>query len=388
MRAARNILYLGFKELHSLLRDPILMVLIVFALTVNIYTAATAMPETLHKAPIAIVDEDQSALSIRIRDAFYPPYFLPPVLITPAEMDTRMDAGLDTFALHIPSGFERDSLAGRSPEIQLNVDATRMSQAFIGSNYIQSIVSEEINEFMLGQRASAQPPVELVFRSQFNPELNKIWFGSIMEVITAITMLSIVLTGAALIREREHGTVDHVLVMPVTPFEIMASKVWAMALVVLAGSGLSLLFVVHGLLSVPLQGSLVLFFVGVCLHLFATTSLGIFLGTIARSMPQFGLLLFMVLLPMQILSGAGGLIRAQTLSAGGIKQREGMTSIIDIVMQAAPTTHFVEYAQAILFRGAGLDVVWPELASLAAIGIVLFTLSLTRFRKTLGTMAS
>lgn len=387
MRAARNILFLGFKELHSLLRDPILMVLIGFALTVNIYTAATAMPETLHKAPIAIVDEDQSALSGRIRDAFYPPNFLPPAVITPAAMDARMDAGLDTFALHIPSGFERDSLAGRTPRLQLNVDATRMSQAFIGSSYIQSIVSEEVNEFMRHHRAGMQPRVDLVFRTQFNPELNKIWFGSIMEVITAITMLSIVLTGAALIREREHGTVEHVLVMPVTPFEIMASKVWAMGFVVLTGSALSLGLVVHTLLDVPIQGSLALFFAGVCLHLFATTSLGIFLGTVARSMPQFGLLLFMVLLPMQILSGAGGLIRAQTLSAGGIKQREGMTSLIDIVMQTAPTTHFVEFAQAILFRGAGLDVVWQQLASLAAIGVVLFLISLARFRKTLGTMA-
>lgn len=387
MRAARNILYLGFKELHSLSRDPILMVLIGFALTVNIYTAATAMPETLHKAPIAIVDEDQSALSGRIRDAFYPPFFLPPAAIAPAEMDARMDAGLDTFALHIPSGFERDSLAGRSPRLQLNVDATRMSQAFIGSSYIQRIVSEEVNEFMRHHRDGAQPRVDLVFRAEFNPELNKIWFGSIMEVITAITMLSIVLTGAALIREREHGTVEHMLVMPVTPFEIMASKVWAMGFVVLAGSALSLGLVVHGLLDVPIHGSLVLFFAGVCLHLFATTSMGIFLGTIARSMPQFGLLLFMVLLPMQILSGAGGLIRAQTLSAGGIKQREGMTSLIDIVMQGAPTTHFVEFAQAILFRGAGLDVVWQQLASLAAIGAVLFLISLARFRKTLGIMA-
>lgn len=386
MRAARNILYLGFKELHSLVRDPVLMALIVFALTVNIYTAATAMPETLHKAPIAIVDEDQSALSSRIRDAFYPPYFLPPVSITAAEMDARMDAGLDTFALHIPSGFERDVLAGRTPRIQHNVDATRMSQAFIGSSYIQAIVSEEVNEFMRGRREGAQPPVELVFRAEFNPELNKIWFGSIMEVITAITMLSIVLTGAALIREREHGTVEHVLVMPVTPFEIMASKVWAMAFVVLAGSALSLHLVVRGLLAVPIEGSLALFFAGVCLHLFATTSMGIFLATVARSMPQFGLLMFMVLLPMQILSGAGGLIRAQSLSAGGLKQREGMTSIIDIVMQAAPTTHFVEFAQAILFRGAGLDVVWPQLASLALIGATLFILSLARFRKTLATM--
>lgn len=386
MRTARNILHLAVKELHSLLRDPILMLLIAFALTINIYTAATAMPETLHKAPIAIVDEDQSTLSGRIRDAFYPPYFLPPKLITPAEMDARMDAGLDTFALHIPSGFERDCLAGRKPEIQLNVDATRMSQAFIGASYIQIIVAEEVNEFMRRHREIEQPRLDLVFRAQFNPELNKIWFGSIMEVITAITMLSIVLTGAALIREREHGTVEHMLVMPVTPFEIMASKVLAMALVVLSGSALSLGLVVHGLLAVPIQGSLVLFFTGVCLHLFATTSLGVFLGTIARSMPQFSLLLFMVLLPMQILSGAGGLIRAQTLSAGGIKQREGMTSIIDIVMQAAPTTHFVEFAQAILFRGAGLDVVWRQLASLGVIGAVLFVISLARFRRTLGAM--
>lgn len=387
MRAARHILHLGIKELHSLRREPVLLLLMAFALTVNIYTAATAMPETLHQAPIALVDEDQSTLSGRLHDAFYPPYFLPPKSITPAGLDARMDAGLDTFALHIPPSFERDLLAGRRPALQLNVDATRMSQAFLGASYIQAIVAEEVNEYVRHHRARPVPRVELVFRSQFNPELNKIWFGSIMEVITAITMLSIVLTGAALIREREHGTVEHLLVMPVTPFEIMAGKVWAMALVVLAGSALSLGLVVHGVLAVPIQGSLVLFFAGVCLHLFATTSLGIFLGTIARSMPQFSLLLFMVLLPMQILSGAGGLIRAQALSAGGIQQREGMTSVIDLVMQAAPTTHFVEFAQAILFRGAGLEVVWKQLASLALIGAVLFFLSLARFRRTLGTMA-
>jgi ABC-2 type transport system permease protein len=387
MHTLLNIFYLGIKELRSLGRDTMMLIIIAFAFSGQIYVVATGIPESLHKAPIAIVDEDRSALSSRIRDAFYPPYFLPPILITSAEMDARMDAGLDTFALHIPSGFERDVLAGRSPDLQLNVDATRMSQAFIGSSYIQTIVSEEVNEFMRGHRASAQPLVELVFRAQFNPELNKIWFGSIMEVITAITMLSIVLTGAALIREREHGTVEHVLVMPVTSFELMASKVWAMAFVVLVASALSLNLVVRGLLAVPIEGSLALFFAGVCLHLFATGSMGIFLATVARSMPQFGLLLFMVLLPMQILSGAGGLIRAQTLSAGGIKQREGMTSIIDVVMQAAPTTHFVEYAQAILFRGAGLEVVWPQLASLAGIGIVFFALALARFRKTLATMA-
>jgi ABC-2 type transport system permease protein len=386
MRVARNIFHLGVKELRSLLRDPILMALIVFALTFNIYTAATSMPETLHRASIAIVDEDQSVLSLRIIDAFYPPYFLSPVLITDAEMDARMDAGLDTFALHIPPGFERDVLAEHSPGVQLSVDATRMSQAFTGASYIQVIVAGEVNDFVQGHRAEAMQSVELVVRAQFNPELNRIWFGSIMEIVSAITMLSIVLTGAALIREREHGTVEHLLVMPVTPFEIMSSKVWAMALVVLAASAMSLNVIVRGLLAVPIEGSLVLFFAGTGLHLFATTSLGIFLGTIARSMPQFGLLLFMVLLPMQVLSGAGGLIRAQALS-GGLVPRESMPSVVEIIMQAAPTTHFVAFSQAILFRGAGIEVVWPQFASLVLIGVVLFTLSLLRFRQTLATMA-
>jgi ABC-2 type transport system permease protein len=386
MRATRNILHLGCKELRSLLRDPILLGLIAFAFTVNIYTAATAVPETLHNAPIVIVDEDRSALSRRIADAFQEPYFLPPVLITPTEMDARMDAGLDTFALQIPSRFQRDVLAGRNPALQLNVDATRMSQAFNGSSYIQVMVLAEVNEFLRGHRVAAKRPVELALRTRFNPELNKVWFGAVMEVISGITMLAIVLTGASLIREREHGTVEHLLVMPVTPFEIMSSKVWAMALVVLATSALSLAVVVRGLLGVPLEGSATLFLAGAGLHLFATTCLGILLGTIARSMPQFGLLLFMVMLPMQILSGAGGIIRAQALS-GGLTAREGMPDFIEFIMQAAPTSHFVPLAQGILYRGAGFDVLWPQFLSLAAIGVVLFALSLVRFRRALATMA-
>jgi len=372
MRSA-NILNLGIKELHSLLRDPVMLVLIVYAFSVSIYSAATAMPETLHKAPIAIVDEDRSQLSTRIVDAFYPPYFTTPALITQAEMDARMDAGLDTFALDIPPGFQRDVLAGREPAVQLNIDATRMSQAFTGSGYIQSIIGSEVSAFLQGYRSNATPTVDLALRVRFNPQLNKAWFGGVSELINKITMLSLILTGAALIREREHGTVEHLLVMPVTPFEIMAGKVWAMALVSLVGSVCSLLFVVQWALKVPIEGSIPLFVAGTALHLFATTSLGIFLGTIARSMPQFGLLMMLVLLPLQILSGS-------------VTPRESMPEFVQFVMLAAPNTHFVMLAQAILYRGAGLSVVWPQFISLALIGTALFSLSLARFRKTLGTM--
>ncbi|MCX8999361.1 ABC transporter permease [Rhizobiaceae bacterium BDR2-2] len=362
-----NVIQLGIKELRGLLRDPALVILIVYAFTVSIYASSTAMPESLNHAAIAIVDEDQSTLSNRIATAFYEPYFTPPKMITIAEMDQRMDAGLDTFALDIPPNFQRDLLGGKVPTLQINVDATRMSQAFTGNGYIQSIINSEVNEYAQRYRGNVDVPVDLVLRARYNPELNKSWFGSITDIIGNVTMLSIILTGAALIREREHGTIEHLLVMPVNPAEIMVSKVWSMGIVVLAATAFALTVVVQGFLAVPVQGSVALFLAGAALHLFATTSLGIFLATIAGSMPQFGMLLILVLLPLEVL-------------AGGMTPRESMPEIIQTIMLAAPNTHFVILGQAILFRGAGLDVVWPQFAALALIGSVLFFFALRRFR--------
>jgi len=369
-----NIYNLGVKELRSLVRDPMMLVLVAYAFSLAIYAAATALPETLNRAPIAIVDQDRSQLSMRIASAFYPPYFTHPAMIDLAQMDERLDGGEDTFALVIPPDFQRDVLAGRKPGIQLNVDATRVSQAFSGAGYIQEIVSGEVSGFAKRYRAVQDLPVDLTLRARFNPSLNHAWFGAIMEIINNVTMLAIILTGAALIREREHGTVEHLLVMPLTPFEIMVSKVWSMALVVLLACAFSIFVVVEGLLSVPIGGSIGLFLAGAALHLFATTSMGIFLATMARSMPQFGLLLILTLLPLQMLSG-------------GMTPRESMPEVVQIIMLIAPTTHFVSLAQAILYRGAGLDVVWPQFLAIAAIGTVLFWAALLRFRKTIGSMA-
>lgn len=374
MQKLSNIFRLGVKELWSLVRDPMMLILIAYTFTLSIYTAATAMPETLHKAPIAIVDEDVSPLSLRIASAFYPPRFTDPIMITTSDVDPGMDAGDYTFVLNIPPSFQRDVLAGKGPEIQLNVDATRMTQAFTGSGYIQQIVNGEVTEFLQGYRSTTVAPVDLALRMRFNPSLERSWFGALTEVINQITMLSIILTGAALIREREHGTIEHLLVMPVTPAEIMLSKVWSMGGVVLLASALSLALVVQGVLQVPIEGSVLLFLTGAALHLFATTSMGIFMATLARTMPQFGLLLMLTLLPLQMLSG-------------GTTPRESMPGFVQDVMLLAPTTHFVSLGQAILFRGAALDVVWPEFLALLLIGIAFFVVALGRFRSTLSQMA-
>ncbi|MEK2484914.1 ABC transporter permease [Providencia stuartii] len=374
MRKLQNIFHLGVKELRSLGRDKAMMVLIVFAFTVSIYSSATVTPGSLHHAPIAVADQDKSQLSNRIINSFYAPYFKTPADVTPEQIDGLLDRGTYTFALDIPPNFQKDVLAGRHPEIQVNIDATRMSQAFLGNSYIQNITLGEVNEFLAKYRSDASLPVDLEVRMRFNPNLTQSWFGSVMAIINNITMLSIVLTGAALIREREHGTVEHLMVMPLTPFEIMLSKIWSMGLVVLVASAVSLLLVVKTLLQVPLEGSILLFMCGVALSLFATTSIGIFMGTLARSMPQFGLLMILVLLPLNMLSG-------------GMTARESMPQLVQDIMLTMPTTHFVSLAQAILYRGAGFQIVWPQFIVLFIIGIVFFSFALMRFRKTIATMA-
>jgi ABC-2 type transport system permease protein len=370
MNGATNVLHLGIKELRSLLRDRILLTLVVYAFTLNLYVIGHSVIETLNNAPIAIVDEDRSPLSGRIADSFLPPHFMRPAAIGLADVDPGLDSARFTFALIVPPGFERDLLAGRSPTIQLNVDATQMTQAWLGAAYIQAIVTNEVTEHLrrYGQSASAAPPVELAARMRFNPALTESWFMVMNELIGNVTMLSIILTGAALIRERERGTIEHLLAMPLTPLQIMAAKVWSMALVVLVCSGFALTVVIGSVLGVPVAGSVPLFVAGTALHLFATTSMGIFMGTVARSMPQLGLLVILVLLPLELLSG-------------GMTPRESMPELVRTVMLAAPTTHFTSLGQAILFRGAGLDVVWPQFAAIAVIGAAFFVATLARFRR-------
>jgi ABC-2 type transport system permease protein len=363
---------LGLKELWTLWRDPAMLILIAYVFTLGVYTGAKALPAALNNAPVAIVDEDHSPLSQRIAAALYPPHFSAPRMIAWAQMDPGMDAGIYTFAMVIPRHFQRDLLAGRAPQIQLNVDATRMSQAFVGSGYLQQIVGGEIREFAQRQRATPTPPVDLALRARSNPTLDPIWWGSLAQVIDHIAMLSIILAGAALIRE--HGTIEHLLVMPVTPAGIMSAKIWSMSAVVLLATWVAITFVVRGALGVPVAGSLPLFFAGTALCLVASTSMGIFLATLARNMPQFGMLMMLTIIPMQILSGSS-------------TPRESMPEALQDLMLAAPTTHFVQLGQAILFRGAGLAVVWPQFAALALIAAALFALSLARFRKTLAQMA-
>jgi len=368
MRAITNIFWLGTKELRSFLRDYVLLDLVIYAFSLAIIAQAGSSSQEVHNASVAIVDEDHSELSRRIAHAFLPPYFQAPQPVAERDIVPLMNAGKYTFAIDIPPNFERDVLAGRSPGLQLNVDATAMVQAGLGADYAEQIITAEIDNFRSRAEGVPTTPVNLVVRIEFNPNVETSWFTSVMGIINSITMLAIVLAGAAIVREREHGTMDHLLVMPVTPLEIAAAKVWANSLVIIVAAGLSLYFVVRALLHVPITGSVPLFLTGTAVYLFFATSIGVFLGTVARSMPQLGLLYLLVYVPLALLSGSNTPL-------------ESMPIWMADIAQFSPTAHFVSFAQAILYRGAGFSVVWRQFLEVALFGGLFFVLALLRFRK-------
>ena len=364
-----NIYFLMIKELRGLRSDPIMLGLVAYSFSFAIYAVATGASTEATNLSVAIVDEDHSDLSRRIADGLTPPTFQPAVQIAATEIDAGMDAQRFLYVIEIPPKFESDIRAGQRPSVQINVDATAVAQAANGMTYIENVILTYVTQLVTESEGLSGAPVKVVTRAKFNPNYKSSWFTAVMQVINNVTMLIVILTGAALIREREQGTVEHLLVMPVVPAEIMLSKILANGIVILVAAELSLLLVVQWWLKVPIAGSPVLFLGGSCFYVFTVAALGIGLGTVASTMGQFGLLSIPVLLIMMLLSGSS-------------TPMESMPGWLQYIMNViSPTPHFVVFAQDVLYRGADISIVWPEILAMAVIGAVYFGFALHRFRR-------
>jgi ABC-2 type transport system permease protein len=254
--------------------------------------------------------------------------------------------------------------------VQVQVDATAMTQARLGAIYFEQIFLAETAAWLRSRDLDALAPVSIQSRLHFNPNNESSWFTSVMQIVTNITILSIILVGAAVIREREHGTIEHLLVMPVRASEIAMGKILANGLVILVASMLSLWLVVHLGLGVPIAGSWLLFGAVMALYLFSTTALGMWLATLAPTMPQFGLLVVPVYAVAYLLSGAATPV-------------ESMPQALQYAVQVLPTTLFVALSQAVLYRGAGVQAIAPQIAGIAVCGVLFLGLALSRFRSML-----
>ena len=368
LRSLRNIFWLGTKEVRSFLSDFTLLVLVIWSFSLSIMSMAQNTSQEVHNAAVAIADEDHSQLSQVIARAFLPPYFKPAQMVEAKDIDRLLDLARYTFIIDIPPHFQRDVQAGRVAVVQLNVDATAALQAGVGAGYVQQILQDEIQRHVARSDQVPDDAVTLAVHLSFNPNATPGWFMSIMGILNNINMLAIILAGAAVIREREHGTMDHLLTMPLSPVEIASAKVLANGFVISVATTLSLYLVVRGLLAIPIAGSIPLFLCGVMLYLFFASAVGLFLATVARSMPQLGLLFMLVFLPMQMLSGGNTPIDSEP-------------PWLQAIMQCVASTHFVSFAQAILYRGAGFSLVWPDFLAVAGFGALFFTLAVLRFRK-------
>ncbi len=363
-----NVFWLSLKEVRSLLSDWFMIGLVIYSFTFSIVSQANNTAQDVHNASIAIADEDRSQLSRAIGQDFLPPYFKPAEQIDVRDIDRLLDRARYTFIVDIPPHFQSDVQAGRQPTIQVNIDATAAMQAGIGSGYVQQIILAEIQRSLARTDSVAPDAVTLSIHLAFNPNGTSAWFMGIVGIINTITMLAILLCGAAVIREREHGTMDHLLTLPLSPVEIASAKVLANGFIILVATAFALYVVVRGLLAVPIAGSIPLFLFGVALYLFYALAVGLFLATLVQSMPQFGLLFMLVLMPMQMLSG-------------GNTPLESEPRILQIIMQGVASTHFVSFAEAILFRGAGITLVYKDYLAVAGLGALFFLLSVQRFRR-------
>ena len=367
MRALSNIFWLGTKEIRSFFSDAVMVGFLIWSFSFSVYSEATGSSEAVNNASVAIVDEDRSALTRSIAAALHRPYFQPPDYIAAREIDAAMDGSRYMFVMVFPANFEADIRRGEQPEVQLNIDATAVGQAAQGAGYLQAIIDWEVAQFAEDHGGGRAPPIDLALRRAFNPNGTDAWFLAVNSILNSLSMIAILLTGAALLREREHGTIEHLLVMPLNAFQIAMAKVWANGLIILVAFTLSMIIMAEQVLAVPVAGSKVLLTFGAAVYLFAAAAIGILLGTMARTMSQFALLTVMAIVPILMLSG-------------GMSPIESQPDYIQPITWLLPSRHFMEFAQAVVFRGADLGTVWPVMVNMAALGAVYLTISLVIFR--------
>lgn len=370
MRRVENIFWLVGKELKSVLGDPVMVILILWSFVAAVMLEASGAGDTVRNAAIAVVDEDRSPLTRQIEAALIPPWFQVPIAMTADQAGAAMDRGEIMFALAFPPDFAAGAIAGKSPVAQLLADATAVSQAQLGADYIRNIVQSEARAFLTGSPDGPTPQLRLELRRAFNPNGNPVWFKAMSSLLNQLSLLTIALTGAAMLREREHGTIEHLMVMPLTPVEVALSKVLATMVVVLVAFIGSLLFVVQGVLQVPVAGSAPLLVAGAAVYLWAAAAIGMLLGTLARSMAQFALLVIMIIIPVIMLSGGMGAVESQP-------------DLVQKLTLALPSRHFLAFAKAVAFRGAGISTVWPQLLVMAGLGVAFFAASLALFRRSM-----
>lgn len=371
----RQLNVLTGKELRQLSRDMALVFFFVWAFTANIYEAGGGVSLQLRNAALVVHDSDHSVTSRELIQRFHAPFFrFDGTIDHPKEGLRLLDSGKALLVLDIPARFHESLIAGEQRVVQLQVDTTNSPQGLSAASYATRIVGEFGLEHaskrfgLSGGAGDDLPIVRSEHRVWYNPNQNDTWFQSIAELLNMITVFAILLPASAMVREKERGTIEQLLVSPLTSFQIMFPKVVAMTLVILLGTAISLFGIVQGVFHLPVKGSLALYFAMTALYAFTTSGLGLFISTFTTNQAQVGLMIILVVAPMLLLSGTW-------------TPPEAMPAWVRSLMLLSPLNHFVDVAYGILLRGSGLAHLWKSVLAMVALGGLLFGFGMWRFRR-------
>jgi ABC-2 type transport system permease protein len=371
----RRLAVMTRKEMLQLFRDVPIVAFLVYSFTLAIFITGNGIRSQLHDASLLVYDADHSASSRELIHRFQAPFFrLEGEIADPQEGLRWLDRGKAMAVLEIPPRFHEQLMTGEPAAVQLLVDTTSSPQGLSLAGYAAQIVARFGRETGLATAGSAGessqnlPIIVSDHRVWYNPDQKDTWFESMSHLLRQITIFAILLPAAALVREKERGTVEQLLVSPLTPFQIMISKVLAMTVVILCATAVSLFGIMQPVFGVPFKGSILLFFSLTALFVFTTAGMGLAAATLTRNQAQVGMMTLLVVAPMLLLSG---LTTPMEVMPGWVRH----------LMALSPLRYFVEIAHGILLKGAGLSTLWDSVLAMALLGGALFGFGTWRFRR-------
>ena len=365
------------KELLQLGRDTLLVVAVLYLFTLDVMMAGGVKMD-LNQGVVMVHDADHSMASRELIYRFQPPYFKLGGEIPDQKEGLRLlDQGKALVVLDIPPKFQHDLIQGKPTAVQIQIDTSNTILGTLAASYSAQIIEQYSFDAALQRigltdaNLAGMPMLVDRHRVWYNPNQEDAWFMPISELLTVITVLAMMLPAAAAVREKERGTIEQLIVSPLTPIQIMLPKVIAMTLVILLGTVLSVFLVLYGVFNIPIKGSLPLFFTVTALYTFAVSGLGLFISTMSRNLAQTIMLAIMIMMPIILLSGAW-------------TPPEAMPPGIRQAMYLSPLYYYIEMSYGILLKGAGLDILWDSLLGLTLLGSLMFGFGVWRFRRQFG----
>jgi len=373
-----RIIAMTLKELKQLIRDPVLLLIIAYFFTLDVYMAGSGINLSLRNASVMVNDHDHSAASRELIYRFRQPYFdFKGEISSKNEAEELLNKGRILAVLDIPENFQRHLLQGLPEAVQFQVDTSNTVLGTLATVYATEITAGFGQDFvgkrtgMNTEKMAVLPVIQNRYRVLYNPNRIDSWFMSIMELLTVTTMLSMMLPAAAAVREKERGTIEQLAVSPLSSLQVLLPKVISMGLVILFGVAVCLFFIIIPIFDLPVKGSISLFFAVTAFYVFTASGIGLFIATISHSLGQVTMLVILLLMPLILLSGAW-------------TPPEAMPQALQWAMYISPLYYYNEMSYAILLKGAGIDILWDSILGLTALGAVFFNFGVWRFRRQFG----